>query len=277
MRLDAHLHLWRRVRGDYGWLTPARGPLWRDFEAQDAALELRAASMDKAILVQAAPTLAETVFLREIAQTEPWVFGVVGWTDFAASNAAEQIADLASTSGLLGLRPMIQDIPDPDWILRADVANSLTAMADTHLVFDALIHPMHLPHLIKIAQRLPGLQIVLDHAAKPALDAGVPPQWQADIVELAKSANVSCKLSGLITEARGAWNEAMLAPFLDVLFESFGPDRLLWGSDWPVCTLRGTYSAWLDASERLVRTRTDDFGFACVFGGAAARVYGGPP
>jgi L-fuconolactonase len=199
MRIDAHHHLWTIARGDYGWLTPDLAPIYRDFQLPDLAPLLSAAGIEGTILVQAAPTEAETMFLLEIAEQAEVVRGVVGWTDFDAADGAARIDALAARNLLVGLRPMVQDIDDDDWLLRPALAPLLAAMARNGLVFDALVLPRHLLRLLRVIGNHPDLQFVLDHGGKPPLATGEIAVWQHDIALLAEHPNIVCKLSGLAT------------------------------------------------------------------------------
>lgn len=272
LRIDAHQHFWRLSRGDYGWLTPALGPIHRDFLPEDLAPLLAEARIDRTILVQAAPTVAETEFMLDLAERTPFVAGVVGWVDFSAPDAAATIARLAENPLLVGLRPMIHDIADPYWMLRVDLEPAFEALQRHHLVFDALVKPPHLRALLALARRHPELPIVIDHGAKPLIAAGVLDPWREEMAALATLPNVSCKLSGLVTEAGAAWDTARLKPYVDHLIGCFGPARLIFGSDWPVCTLAAGYGDWLAAADALTAALTPAQR-AAIFGGNAACLY----
>ena len=272
MRIDAHHHLWTLARGDYGWLTPALAPIYRDFGLADLAPHLAAAGIEGTILVQAAATEAETMFLLDIAESSDVVRGVVGWTDFDAADAAARIDALAARSLLVGLRPMVQDIADDDWLLGPALAPLLTAMARNGLVFDALVLPRHLPRLLQIVGRHPDLAFVLDHCGKPRLATGEIATWQRDIALLAQHPNIVCKVSGLVTEAALDWKIADLRQAVDHVVACFGPQRLLWGSDWPVVDLAGGYARWFAAAETSLADLSPREK-AAIFGGNAARIY----
>ncbi|HEY3889493.1 MAG TPA: amidohydrolase family protein [Caulobacteraceae bacterium] len=273
MRIDAHQHFWRLARGDYGWLTAALAPIYRDHEPADLEPLLKAAGIDRTVLVQAAPTDAETDFLLRLAEATPFVAGVVGWVDFESPGAAHRIAALAARPKLVGLRPMIQDLADDRWMLSDAIEPALAATADEGLTFDALIKPRHLPILIEFAARHPALDIVIDHAAKPDIAAGELADWARDIRKLAAQTRLVCKLSGLVTEAAPGWSVGTLRPYVDVLVEAFGADRLMWGSDWPVLNLNGGYAAWLAAAETLLG-ELSDAECEAIFGGTAGVFYG---
>jgi L-fuconolactonase len=272
MRIDAHHHLWTLARGDYGWLTPDLAPIYRDFRLVDLVPLLSSAGIDGTILMQAAPTEAETIFLLDIADAADVVCGVVGWIDFDAADAAARIDALGRRKLLVGLRPMVQDIPDHDWLLRPWLAPLLAAMEKRDLIFDALVLPRHLTRLLRLVDNHPDLQFVLDHCAKPRLAGGDLMPWKKDIAEIARRPNVVCKLSGLVTEAAADWQVADLRQAVDHVRACFGSYRLLWGSDWPVVNLAGGYAKWFAAAETLLADLSEDER-AGVFGDNAARVY----
>jgi L-fuconolactonase len=274
MQIDAHQHFWRVDRGDYGWLTSAEHPaICRDFGPDDLQPLMAAAGVTCTVLVQAAPTMAETAFLLEIAQTAPFVAGVVGWTDLEAPDAAATIEALATDPKLLGLRPMLQDLADDAWILKRELASALDAMQAADLRFDALVTPRHLPHLARILARRPELKVAIDHGGKPDIAAGATADWSAALRAIARDSGAVCKLSGLVTEAGDGWTAEQLKPFVEVLIEAFGPARLMWGSDWPVVNEAGGYAAWRAAAEALTAQLSADER-ALVFGGTAAAFYG---
>jgi len=277
MRIDAHQHFWRLARGDYGWLTAETFPaIYRDFGPSDLAPLLEAARIEKTVLVQAAPTAAETAFLLEAAVTTSFVAGVVGWTDFEAPRVAGAIEGMAANPKLLGLRPMLQDLDDDAWILAPRVAPALDALEDTGLRFDALVKPRHLPHLTKLLAARPDLRVVIDHGAKPDIAVGALADWAAAMRAIARDSAAVCKLSGLVTEAAPGWREETLRPYVDVLLEAFGPARLMWGSDWPVVNMAGGYAAWRAAAEALTEGCSPDERDQ-VFGGTAQHFYGIAP
>ena len=251
MKIDAHQHFWRRDRGDYTWLTPALSPIYRDYLPADLAPQLARAGIDKTILVQAAATVDETRFMLDLARDNEFIAGVVGWVDFESPDAPEVIDELARDPVLVGLRPMIQDIPDTEWMLREELEPAFEAMVDHGLVFDALVKPQHLPALLELAGRYPELAMVLDHGAKPPIASGDVAAWKRGVTALARNTRMVCKLSGLVTEANTA-EPAVLADCVDHLLAEFGPSRLLWGSDWPVCELVCSYADWRASSDQLL-------------------------
>ncbi len=254
MIIDAHQHFWQPARGDYGWLKPDLTTLYRDFMPDDLKPVLHRNQVAGTILVQAAPTIAETEFLLRLADETPFVLGVVGWVDFSAPSAAEDIARLAAHSKLVGLRPMIQDIPDDDWMLRADLTPAFEAMIAQDLTFDALVLPRHLPRLRALLSRHPELRTVVDHGAKPNIAAGQFDAWANDTARIADESDAFCKLSGFLTEAAADWTKADLSPYIEHLMAHFGSERLVWGSDWPVLTLAADYDTWRELAESFVRS-----------------------
>jgi L-fuconolactonase len=272
MRIDSHQHFWTRARGDYGWLTPQLAQIYRDFDPHDLVPLLGRHNIERTILVQAAPTVAETQFMLAIAARTPFVAGVVGWVDFEAKNAPDVIAELASDQLLVGLRPMVHDIADDDWLLRSDLTPAFAALKSHRLVFDALVRPRHLPRLLALIEQHPDLPIVVDHAGKPFIRERKLDPWWADITVIAAHPHIVCKMSGLVTEAAANWTVDDLKPYVTHLLETFGPQRLLWGSDWPVVDLAGGYDRWCEATMALLRDLSDSDREA-IFGNNAACVY----
>jgi len=271
-RIDSHVHFWQFARGDYGWLTPALAPIYRDFGRDELAPLIEAAGIDAVVLVQAAPSEAETHFLLDWAARYDRVAGVVGWVDMEARGAPAHIAALAGNRRLKGLRPMIHDIEDPEWMLRPELGPAFRAIAEHGLAFDALVRPAHLAALRRLVDRHPDLRVVIDHAAKPAIASGQFADWAADMSGFARDTPVFCKLSGLVTEAGADWTDERLRRYVDHLVGAFPAARLLWGSDWPVVTLAASYGAWWGAANRLLGG-LDAAARAHVFGAAAAAFY----
>ncbi|MCO5160159.1 MAG: amidohydrolase family protein [Mesorhizobium sp.] len=272
-RIDAHQHFWRLSRGDYGWLTPDLAPIHRDFMPEDIKPLIRSAGISGTILVQAAPTEAETAFMLSLARDHAFIEGVVGWVDFEAADAPARIASLAVDPKLRGLRPMIQDLPDDDWMLRSGLDPAFRALIGHGLVFDALVLPRHLANLSQLLARHPGMRTIIDHCAKPALATGELAGWAHDMWRLAAETDAFCKLSGLVTEAGAGWSIETLRPCVDLMLDSFGPNRLIWGSDWPVCLLGADYASWLEATHELLRDCSEAQRDA-ILGVNAIRAYG---
>lgn len=270
--IDAHVHLWRLARGDYGWLTSDLKAIYRDFEVTDLRQRLQAAGVDQAVLVQAAPTIAETEFLLEIAENASEIAGVVGWIDFEADTAAKDLAALCKSPWLKSVRPMIQDIADPDWMLKPELDAAFRAVIDHDICFDALVLPQHLKQLQILLARYPDLRVIVDHGAKPMIAQGVIEGWAEDMKAIADSGPVYCKLSGLLTEAGPDWTPEKLRPYVEELLKFFGPERLAWGSDWPVLRLAGNYQGWFDLAQSYL-TDLSNAERAAIFGENARRFY----
>ena len=255
IRVDAHHHVWRLERGDYSWLapTPALQPIYRDFDLDELRPALRAAGIAATVLVQAAPTVAETRFLLDVARDSGGlVRGVVGWVDLAAVDAIATLHSLAEDPLLRGVRPMLQDLPDARWIARTDVAPALAALPELGLRFDALVTPRELKALLATLERHPDLQVVIDHCAKPDIAGATWEPWADDLAAIARHTGAFCKLSGLLTEAGGDWNLATLRRYVAHVLDCFGADRVIWGSDWPVLTRMASYAEWVDIADRLL-------------------------
>ena len=274
MIIDAHQHFWKLDRGDYSWLTPELTLLYQDFLPEHLLPILNNAGVSGSILVQAAPTVEETNYMLGLAQEHQEILGVVGWVDMDSSKAVEEIDKLSKHKELVGLRPMIQDIPNIDWMLKETLEPAFNKMIEVGLTFDALTAPEHLPNLLKLLEKFPELTTVIDHASKPNIKNKHIKQWQYDMVNLAKRKNTYCKLSGLVTEASEDWTIEDLKPYVEVLLETFGPERLIWGSDWPVCLLASTYQKWLEACHKLLAVSDEDH--SLIFGKNAMRAYGLP-
>jgi L-fuconolactonase len=270
--IDAHVHLWDPARGDYGWLTPALPKLYRRIDEQELGEQLTRAGVHGAVLVQAAPTEAETDYLLSIAERTPWVRGVVGWVDFDAPHVEQRIAQRARQSKFVGVRPMLQDIEDVDWILHPSRGPALSALASHGLVFDALIKPVHMSRIEQIARRYPNLSIVIDHAAKPAIGNELSRSWRESLQALASHPNVACKLSGLLTELAPDVEPSRVLGYAEVILQLFGPSRVIWGSDWPVLTLASSYDQWYALTQRALSS-LDEADRNAVTGRNATRIY----
>lgn len=275
MRIDAHQHFWRLTNPFCNWPTPAEEKIHADFEPADLKPILDAHGVTGTVVVQAAPFLAETLYLLELASDAPFVKGVIGWIDFVAPSALSDLDAFASYPLFRGVRPMLQSIPDPAWMLNPSFQGIYHRLAELGLAFDALVLPAHLPHLSELAARHPELSIIVDHAAKPAIRDGMQgfDGWAADMSRLATQKNANCKISGLLTEAAPGAGLAELRPWLDHLFAAFGPERLLWGSDWPVVLMEGSYAAWISLCEEWLSDKPEG-ARELVFGQSACRVYG---
>ena len=272
MRIDAHQHFWSLGRGDYDWLTPELSILYRDFKPNDLAPLLDQHQIEGTVLVQASPTLAETNYLLSLANKHDFIKGVVGWVDFESFDVIQTINELAKDPKIVGLRPMIQDIEDVDWMLNAEFTPVFNAIKNNNLVFDALTKPIHLPNLRRLLLRHPKLRAVIDHGSKPVIAAREFEPWAVEMALIAKTSKACVKLSGLVTEAKENWSIDDLKPYVDHLFTYFGADRIIWGSDWPVCNLASDYTQWCETTEEILNELSTEER-AAVLGGNAMRVY----
>lgn len=272
MRIDAHQHFWQLATRHGGWPPPELGAIHRDFAPHDLQPHLQAHGIDATVLVQSLPDEADTRWMLGLADAHPFIAAVVGWTDLKAADAPARIAALAAHPRLRGLRPMLQGLADPAWIDDPALDPAIDAMLRHDLVFDALVLPRHLPALLAFATRHPGLPVVIDHGAKPAIAAGEPARWPEDIARLAALPNVHCKLSGLVTEAGPGWTVNRLRPYAAHVLAAFGPRRVMWGSDWPVLDLAANYGRWVATSEALL-AHLDAQARQAIFGGNAQRFY----
>ncbi len=274
MRIDSHQHFWKAARGDYHWMSPAVQVLCRDYLPADLQPLLQKNKIDRTILVQAAQTRAETDFLLELAAQHDFIAGVIGWLDMDSPNFPRELELYSKRPKFLGIRPMLQDIADDQWILRPRVVESLGLVAERGLPFEFLTYTRHLPHVVTVLKSVPNLHAVVDHVSKPEIKNRKLDPWRSLMAQVAKHPNVYCKLSGMITEADlKAWTPADLRPYVEHVLTAFGPDRVMFGSDWPVCLLAGSYDQALGALETLLKPRLNQRQKDAVFGGNAARFY----
>jgi L-fuconolactonase len=272
-RIDSHQHFWQLQRGDYDWLTEDLQVLYRDCLPLELADHLRRAGIDRTVLVQAATTVAESEYLLSLADQHEFIAGVVGWIDMAAPDALAQLEHLAQHPKLLGIRPMIQDIADPLWMLRDELAPVYRELISRGLRFDALVKPLHLDALLGLLQRYPELPVVIDHGAKPDIANAAYEPWATRMQVLSQETHAYCKLSGLLTEAGPDAGAEQLAPYVEHLLQCFGPQRLMWGSDWPVLNLASNYPRWLTVTESLL-ANLEPADQDAIMGGTAIRFYG---
>jgi L-fuconolactonase len=277
MKIDAHQHFWQPLRGDYHWMPQDNAILNRPYAPADLAPSLESHGIDGTLLVQAAATVNETEYMLGLADATPFIKGIVGWIDFENPGDLAHLKRLAAHPKFLGVRPMIQDIPDVDWMLRDDIQWAFRAILDLDLTFDALGFPRHLPNFLTLVKRYPSMRVVYDHCMKPQVrdaraGADAFTDWSEGIAWLAGETTGVCKLSGLVTEAADGWTIDDLRPFSDHVLMAFGPDRVMWGSDWPVCRLQADYDVWLATAQALTADLSAKERSA-VFGGTAARFY----
>ncbi len=270
--IDAHQHYWDPARGDYFWMVPG-GKLDRVFSPADLRPSLARNKVGGTVLIQAAPTLDETDYLLRIADEEPTVLAVVGWIDFEDRSHLAALERFKRNPKFKGVRPMILDIADAKWVKHANLNWAFEALVDLDLRFDALVHPQHVVPLLYRLLRHPQLKAVVDHAAKPQIQDEVFQPWSADITRLAAETSAFVKLSGLVTEANTDWTENDLQPYAKHILKTFGPDRVMFGSDWPVCLRSCSYDRWFAAASALTAS-CSEAERAAIFGGNAARFYG---
>lgn len=269
--IDSHQHFWQVKRGDYGWLTPDLISLYRDFLPLDLQPELSQLNIQGTILIQAAPTTAETYFLLDLAKQFPFILGVVGWVDMTSDNAPDRIAELSQFSAFCGIRPMIQDISDVNWMLQRKLISCFNELEKLNKTFDALVLPKHLPNLICLVERHPDLKIVINHGAKPLIKDNILEPWATHMKILAEFPQVYCKLSGLFNEAGPNWTRSGIIPYMDHLFSCFGFERMMWGSDYPVVNLVSHYHEWYKFCFEYVSHLSESF--MPVFGKVAMKFY----
>jgi L-fuconolactonase len=274
--IDSHVHFWRIGGPGQTWPDTAWPLIYRDFGlAELAAAVSGGIDLQGVVLVQSQPDDRDTDWILEIARDSPLIQAVVGWVDLESPAAPMRIAELAARPKLRGLRPMLQSIEDTGWILEREVEPAVQAMIQHGLRFDALIQPRHLPFLLEFARRWPQLPIVIDHGAKPHIAAGAIEPWQAQMAQLSLLPNIYCKLSGLRTEQADGAPVTQLEPYISALVASF-PERLMWGSDWPVLLhARDSYADWLECARRYADVQ-DEAHLESLFSGAAREFYGLP-
>ena len=277
MIVDAHHHFWDPAEADYPWMTDALAPIRRRFDPDDLQPLLAQAGIDRTVLVQTRSSENETVSFLATAASTPFIAGVVGWVDLTDPDVPSALERLRAGVGgdrLVAIRHQVHDEPDAEWLLRPDVRRGIAAAGAAGLAYDLLVRPRELPAALETVRALPSVRFVIDHIAKPPISVGQLEPWASLIRPFGTETNVWCKVSGMVTEADWqTWKPADLAPYVDVALETFGPRRLLIGSDWPVCLLAGSYGEVLDAARVLTQGLAPDER-AAVFGRTAIGVYG---
>ena len=274
MRIDSHQHFWKFDPVRDAWITPNMAVIRRDFLPADLEPELKANGIDATIAVQADQAEAETKFLLDLAARNTFIAGVVGWVDLRARNLEERLAHWSRNEKLVGFRHIAQAEPDDRFLATREFIAGVSKLGQFGFTYDLLVYPRQLPAAIELVSRLPDQPFVLDHIAKPPIKTGKQVKWCDHIRELAQNRNVHCKLSGIVTEADWTrWTPDHCKPYLDVVFEAFGVDRLMFGSDWPVCLLAGSYERVLGLIEDYVLTHKATAS-AKIFAENAARFYG---
>ena len=242
-RIDAHQHFWKYNPQDYGWIGPEMAVLKADHLPEDLAPLLSSAGIHGTVAVQARQTLEETAWLLELADRHPLIWGVVGWIDLCGPDLQSQLERFSAYPRFRGVRHVVQDEPDDEFMVRPDFVQGLGALRPFGLTYDILVFPRHLPVACQVVSQFPDQPFVLDHIAKPPIKERQIEPWASDIRNLAAYPNVCCKISGMVTEADWRrWQPADLHPYLDIVFEAFGSRRIMFGSDWPVCTVAGAYA-----------------------------------
>ena len=277
LRIDCHQHYWQPKRGDYGWMPEGDPVLDRPYRPADLEPTLKAHGIDYTVLVQAAPSVHETEYMLGIADASDTVAGVVGWVNSEIREDIQHLERLKNHPKFCGIRPMIQDIPDVDWMLGDNIQWTFDAIVDLDLTFDALGFPQHLPNFLKTLNRYPDMRVVIDHCMKPQIRDSMDGKdgftaWADGMKALADNTNACCKLSGIITESHENWTLEDIRPFAEHVLECFGPDRVMWGSDWPVCMLRASYDKWLASAQELCKHFSQEEQDR-VFGGTAHAFY----
>ena len=275
-RIDSHQHFWRYDAAEYPWMGERHAPIKRDILPPDMQPLLAAANMDGTVAVQARQDLRENAFLLALADEHEFICGVVGWLDLRADDIEAQLWRFATDPRLVGVRHIVHDEADDRFMLDGGFLRGLAALQAWDLRYDLLLFPRHIRVAIDVVRRFPQQLFVLDHIAKPFIKDGTLQPWQRDIRELAAHDNVFCKVSGMVTEAKwGAWTQADFVPYLDVVFDCFGIERLMFGSDWPVCELAGSYGEVVGIVETYIAALSADEQ-AAIMGGNAVNFYGLP-
>lgn len=274
MKVDTHQHFWNLSEVEYSWLAPEYGPIYATFEPTDLEPQVKAAGIDKTVLVQSANSYEDTASMLRIADANEWIGAVIGWVNLLDPSETERrLRMYAKHPKFRGIRHLIHTEPDPDWVVQEVVIDSLHILAQHDMIFEVVaVFPNHLRHVPTLASRIPDLTLVIDHLAKPPIAAKQMSPWSDQLRAAAGSPNVHAKISGLNTAASPEWDAAELKPYIDFAFDCFGADRLMFGSDWPVCILAGDYhKVWVETNTALVgRTQVE---IDAVVGGTAQRIY----
>ena len=275
MILDSHHHLWRYDPARLPWIGDGMPALKRDYGAADLEAAIAGTGVERTLLVHAQQNVEETDWMLEIARAHPRIAGVVGWVPLVDPGVEATLARLAADPHLRGVRHIVHDEPDERFILRDDFNRGVARLRGFGLVYDVLIFAAHLPHAIAFVDRHPDQPFVVDHVAKPTIrTAAFDRAWAEGLRELARRPHVTCKLSGKVTEVRDpGWSSGLLQPYVDVALEAFGPSRLMFGTDWPVCRLKCEYAEWVEAVHGFVAPLSAGEQ-AAILGGTAQRVYG---
>lgn len=273
MRIDSHQHFWKYNAEEYSWIDDKMQVLRQDFLPEDLEIELKKSGFSGSVAVQARQNIHETRWLLSLAEQYEIIKGVVGWVDLCSTNIEAQLEEFSQHPKLVGVRHVLQDEPDEHFMLRDDFLRGISLLREYNLVYDILIFPKHLPAAVELVKKFPDQFFVLDHIAKPDIKGKNIEPWKEDINKLAAYSNVSCKLSGMVTEAEWQnWEYGDFLPYLETVFTAFGTERLLTGSDWPVCTLAGSYQSVMNIVTDYI-IKSDQKDSSGILGGNAARVY----
>jgi len=275
--IDSHVHCWSMTRQDDILIVRLQSSLQQDHLPPNLEPLLQAHGVERAVLIQSAPSLEHVRWLLGIATPLPAIARVIGWADLEAPNVEAVLADLGRDPKFIGVRAMVNRAPDPDWLRRPAVRSGFAAVARAGLVAELLMRPAHLGACLELCRAVPNLPVIIDHGANPDIRSDAFEPWGADIAEIGRSTSAVCKVAGLAEAAGPSWTVEQLKPFFGHLLEMFGPDRLLFGSNWPVINLVGDYRAWWDALHRLMEAfGLDRRAKEAILGGTAARVYAIP-
>lgn len=273
--IDSHQHFWKLSRDDYKWLTEDLLELYHDFMPMDLYPILKEQQIDKTIVVQAAPTSEETLFLLSLFEEYEWIAGVVGWLDLSEESIKQNLEELLKHPGFVGVRPMLQDLDEDDWILRKEVLKNIELLVYHDVPLDLLIKPRHFPYVLELLERFPELRVVVNHIAKPNIAKQELDSWKESMREIALYPNVMCKLSGLVTEATHKnWTVEEFKPYIIHVLNVFGTNRVMFGSDWPVCNLSATYNDVINILKVNITEYFDKKDLEMIFGENAKRFYG---
>lgn len=273
MIIDSHQHFWQVGRFDYPWMSPELGVLYRDYSPETLEPILREYGVAETILVQASNSLAETDWLLSLAEQHQFIVGVVGWVDLEDPGLAEDLEVFKANPKFKGVRHLVESESQEDWLAQPEVIRGLQMLEQDDVVYDLLVHTRHLKHVKTVAEACPRLRLVVDHMAKPKIASSERNEWASALKEVAAYPNISCKLSGLVTEANHkSWQTEDLRPYVENALEVFGPERMMFGSDWPVCLLAAPYVQVLETFQTLLRELSDEKR-AMIFSGNAMEIY----
>ncbi|GAA0134993.1 amidohydrolase family protein [Paenibacillus sp. YSY-4.3] len=274
MRIDAHQHFWKIGRNDYGWIAPEIPVLFRDYLPSDLEPHLNNHGIGKTILVQAAPTIEETEFILELSETADFVAGVVGWLDLEDPSFKQQYERFCKHRKFIGFRVMIQEMENPTAVLSPAYIEALSYFAEQDVPVDLLVLADQLPQLVQLLERIPRLRGAVDHLAKPPIASGIMEPWRSHMAEIAQFPNIYCKLSGMVTEAKHQdWIKEDFTAYVHETLDLFSPERVMFGSDWPVCLLAATYDEVVDVLRHTLNDRLPPEAIERIFGANAARFY----